>query len=437
MKKLNFYQNKIAVIGLGYVGLPLSIEFSKKFKVVGYDLSLDRINNIKKRKNIYEISKKNYPQINSIKLTNNRNLLKTCNIFIITVPTPVHKNNKPDLRLLIKATKDVAKIMKHGDLVIFESTVYPGTTEDICIPILEKISKLKLLSDKKNNEKNKPCFLCGYAPEGINPTDGAHLLPVTNKIVSCSTIRAAKFLKKLYKTIIKAKVLIVDTIKVAEASKMLENVQRDLNIALINELSIIYNKLGIKTLDVLKAAGSKWNFATFYPGFVGGHCIGVDPYYMAYKAKQMKVKSDLILGGRKINDNMSNYAGKKFVEILKKKSKSKNKKKKILIMGITFKENCRDVRNSKIVDLYRYLHKKKIIIDLFDPVADHKDLKKLYGLSLIKKINRNTYDGIIIAVRHLKFTEIGIKKIRSFSKNNSAIFDLKSLFPEEKTDFSL
>ncbi len=437
MKKLNFYNNKIGIIGLGYVGLPLALEFSKKFQVVGYDISLDKINNIKKRKNISEIPRKKYSQLNSIKLTNNISLLKTCNIFIITVPTPVHKNNKPDLSLLIKATHGIAKILKHEDLIIFESTVYPGTTEEICIPILEKISKLKLLSDKKSNLKNKPFFLCGYAPERINPTDRTHSLPDTNKIVSGSTIRTAKFLKKLYKIIIRAKVVMVDTIKIAEASKMLENVQRDLNIALINELSIIYNKLGIKTLDVLKAAGSKWNFATFYPGLVGGHCIGVDPYYMAYKAKQMKVKSDLILGGRKINDSMSNYVGKKFLSILKKKNKSKNKKKRLLIMGITFKENCPDVRNSKIVDLYRFLRKRKITVDLFDPIANYKDLKKLYGLNLIKKINRNTYDGIIIAVRHLKFAKIGIKKIRNFSKNNSTIFDLKSLFPEEKTDFSL
>ncbi len=435
MKKINFYNNKIAVIGLGYVGLPLAIEFSKKFKVVGYDLDLDKINNIKKRKNISEITKKNYSQINSIELTNNKNLLKPCNIFIITVPTPVKKNNKPDLSFLIKATKDVAKIIKQGDLVIFESTVYPGTTEEICVPILEKISKLKLLSDKKNKVKNRPFFLCGYAPERINPTDRTHLLPDTNKIVSGSTAGITKFLKKLYKTIIKAKVLPVSTIKVAEASKMLENVQRDLNIALINELSIIYNKIGIKTLDVLKAAGTKWNFATFYPGLVGGHCIGVDPYYMAFKAKQMKVKSELILGGRKINDNMPNYVGKKFLSILKKKNNSK--KKKILIMGITFKENCPDVRNSKIVDLYRFLNKRKVTVDIFDPIANYKDLKKLHGLNLIKKINHNSYDGIIIAVRHLKFVEMGLKKIRSFSKKNSTIFDLKSLFPEEKTDFSL
>ena len=392
---MKFYKNKIAIIGLGYVGLPLAVEFSKKFKVIGYDIDSKKIENLKKRKKISEISKKNFSQLKSIKLTNDKNLLKNCNIFIITVPTPVHKNNKPDLSLLIKATNDVGKIIKDGDLVIFESTVYPGTTEEICVPILEKNSNLTFLSDEKSKLSKKPHFLCGYAPERINPHDRTHLLPNTNKIICGSTRKSTIFMQKLYKTIIKKQVFAAANIKVAEASKMIENVQRDLNIALINELSIIFNKLGIKTLDVLKAAGTKWNFSKFYPGLVGGHCIGVDPYYMAHKAKLLKVKSDLILGGRKINDGMANYTGKIFLNSLQKKIKN-NKKKRVLIMGVTFKENCPDVRNSKVMDLYQYLKKKKVIIDLYDPIANKHEFEKLYKTKLINKIRENFYDGILI-----------------------------------------
>ena len=436
MNKKIFFKNKIGVIGLGYVGLPLAVEFSKKFKVVGYDLDYNKIKNIKKRKNINEINKKDYHRLKSIKLTNDKNLLRSCNIFIITVPTPVHKNNKPDLSMLIKATKSVAKIIKSGDLVIFESTVYPGTTEEVCVPILEKISKLKLLNDEKNEFNNDSYFFCGYAPERINPHDRTHLLPNTNKIVCGSSKKSTLFIKRLYKTIIKKKVFAAANIKVAEASKMIENVQRDLNIALINELSIIFNKLGIKTLDVLNAAGTKWNFSKFYPGLVGGHCIGVDPYYMAHKAKLLKVKSELILGGRKINDKMPAYTGKKFISYLNKKNKS-NFKKRVLIMGVTFKENCPDVRNSKVMDLYKYLKSKKIYVDLYDPVANIDEFEKLYKTRLIKKIRSNFYDGILISVRHLKFVKLGFKKIKKFAKKDSIVFDLKSIFPKEKTDFSL
>ena len=436
MNKFNFFKNKIGIIGLGYVGLPLAVEFSKKFQVVGYDLDVKKIKNISKKKNISEIDKKNYHRLKEIKFTYDKNHLKNCNIFIITVPTPVHKNNKPDLSLLIKATTDVAKIIKNGDLVIFESTVYPGTTEDICIPILEKISKLKLRNKKNYKTIVEPYFTCGYAPERINPHDRTHLLPNTNKIICGSDKLTTVFVKKLYKTIIKKKVFAAANIKVAEASKMIENVQRDLNIALINELSIIFNKLGIKTLDVINAAGTKWNFSKFYPGLVGGHCIGVDPYYMAHKAKLLKVKSELILGGRKINDKMATYTGKKFLQHLNKKNRS-TKIKKVLIMGVTFKENCPDVRNSKVMDVYYYLKNKKIKVDLYDPIANVSQFEKLYKLKLIKKINKNFYDGILISTRHLEFVRLGLNNIKKYAKKNSVVFDLKSVFPEEKTDFSL
>ena len=326
--------------------------------------------------------------------------------------------------MLINATKKISKIIKPKDLIIFESTVFPGTTEEVCIPIIEKYSKLKLYN---KNLKTHKVFYCGYSPERINPTDKTHTIYNTNKIVSGHDIRVTKFIKNLYQKIIKAKVFAAKSIKVAEASKMIENIQRDLNIALINELSIIFNKQGIKTLDVLKAASTKWNFSEFYPGLVGGHCIGVDPYYMAYKAKKLNVKSDLILGGRKINDKMPFYVAKKFFNSFKK---FKNRKiNKILIMGVTFKENCPDVRNSKVMDIYKYLNNKKFTIDLFDPVANSKEFFQ-FTKKIVKKIKPNKYDGIIIAVRHNVFKNLGLKKIKSYAKMRSIIFDLKTIFPK-------
>ncbi len=434
MKYNNVFKNKIGVIGLGYVGLPLAVEFSKKFQVYGYDTNKSKIKNLVNKVKISEIDQKNFKQINSIKISNNPKALKKCDIFIITVPTPIFHNKKPDLRMLLQATKTVGKLLKPKDLVIFESTVFPGTTEDICIPILEKKSKLKLFDKSKKFDNN--FFWCGYSPERINPSDRSHLLPKTNKLVSGSNHEVSYFLKKLYRKIIHASVITTPNIKVAEASKILENVQRDLNIALMNEVSKIYNKLGINTLDVINAAGTKWNFEKFYPGLVGGHCIGVDPYYMAHKAKKLKAKCQLILGGRKINDEMPKYIARKFSEKIKKLPTKE--KKKILIMGVTFKENCPDIRNSKVVDLYKVLKKdKKLIIDLYDPIANENDFKKLYKLKLIKNLDPNQYDGVIIAVRHRIFKNIGFKKIKTFLKNKFVLFDLKSLFPKNKKSFNL
>jgi len=434
MKFKNIFKNKIGIIGLGYVGLPLAIEFSKKFKVYGYDLKKDRITNLKKANNIPEIEQKNLKLFKSIKFTNNSRDLKKCDIYIITVPTPIFANKNPDLRMLLLATKTIGKMLKHKDIVIFESTVFPGTTEDICIPILEKNSKLKLFKKKRKIENGY--FWCGYTPERINPSDRTHLLQKTNKLVSGSSLEVSNFLKILFKKIIKASVVITPNIKVAEASKILENVQRDLNIALMNEVSIVFNKIGINTIDVIKAAGTKWNFEKFYPGLVGGHCIGVDPYYMAYKAKKIKAKCDLILGGREINEQMPKYIANKF---LSKINKIKNKdKKKVLIMGVTFKENCPDVRNSKIVDIINILKKdKKLNLDLYDPIANEKEFNSLYNLGLKKEIMYNSYDGIIIAVRHLAFKKIGLKKIKSYLKKDSILFDIKSTFPKGNADFSL
>jgi len=436
MKQLSLFDNKIAILGLGYIGLPLLVEFSKKFSVIGFDINLNRIKKLKKRINIPEIHTKDYRYLKNISLTNNKYLLKSCNIFIIAVPTPIYQNKKPDLRSLISATKIVASLLKPKDLVIYESTVYPGTLEEICIPLLEKISKLVSLKDvnklKLKNHNN--FFSYGYSSERINPSDRTHVLKNVNKIVAGSTINVTKFMKKFYKSIIKAKIYNVKNIKTAEASKMLENIQRDLNIALMNEVSIIFHKMGINTLDVINAASTKWNFASFYPGLVGGHCISVDPYYMSYKAKKIGIKSKLITSGRMINDNMAKYVSKVFLSQLKQVRRTK---KKVLIMGITFKENCEDIRNSKIVDLYKYISKKDISVDIYDPIANLSEVKKMYNLTLIKRISNNTYDGIIIAVRHLKFKSLGLKKIKTFCKKDSVIFDLKSLFYNQKTNFSL
>lgn len=431
-----FFNNRIAVLGLGYVGLPLAIEFSRKFNVVGYDINLNKIKNLKKKINIPEISKNDYHYLDRITFARKKNLLKSCNIFIITVPTPIYPNKKPDLRSLTNATEVVANLLKPKDLVIYESTVYPGTLEEICIPRLEKISKLKCLKDDNELKlkKTENYFTCGYSSERMNPSDRTHILKNVNKVVAGSTKETAIFMKKLYQSIISANVYVVKNIKTAEASKMLENIQRDLNIALMNEVSIIFNKMGIKTIDVINAAATKWNFSTYYPGLVGGHCIGVDPYYMSFKAKKIGVNSKLITNGRVVNDNMAKYVSKNFLDQLKKKNK---KKKKILIMGITFKENCEDIRNSKVVDLYKYIVSKDVLVDIYDPLANPKDLKKMYNLKLIKKISKNTYDGIIIAVRHLEFKTLGLKKIKNFCKKDHIIFDLKSLFINQKTDFSL
>lgn len=435
MVKNSFFNNRIAVLGLGYVGLPLAIEFSKKFNVVGFDINLNKIKNLKEKKNIFEIPKKDYRYLNRINFISDKNLLKLCNIFIVTVPTPIYHNKKPDLRFLINATDVIANLLKPKDLVIYESTVYPGTIEEICIPKLEKVSKLKCLNDDSElNQKNiLNYFTCGYSSERMNPSDRTHTLKNVNKIVAASTKKTAIFMKNLYQKIISAKVYIVKNIKTAEASKMLENVQRDLNIALMNEVSIIFNKMGIKSTDVINAAATKWNFSVFYPGLVGGHCIGVDPYYLSYKAKKIGIKSKLIVSGRIINDNMAKHVSKVFLNKLKKN----DKQKKILLMGITFKENCKDIRNSKVVDIYKYITSKGVLVDIYDPMADPKELKKMYNLKLIKKVSKKKYDGIIIAVRHLEFKTLGLKKIRTFCKKNSVIFDLKSLFINQKTDFSL
>ena len=418
---------RLAVFGLGYVGLPLAYEFSKKFITFGFDSSSKRINQIFNHIDSNDQLSKDDLKKSKIIITKKKNQLSSVNFFIVTVPTPINSKKKPDLKYIRKATKDIATILKKGDIVVFESTVYPGLTREICIPILEKISKLKLNQD----------FYCGYSPERINPGDKGKTLTKINKIVSGSNIFALNEIYSVYKKIIKAKVIKTSSIEIAEAAKVIENTQRDLNIGLINELSQIFNKLNISTEEVLKAASTKWNFNYFKPGLVGGHCIGVDPYYLTYKSKLLGHQPKIILAGRTVNDNMSKYVAKN-VKIKLKKINSKIKK--ILILGCTFKENCPDIRNSKIFDLYNFLVRdnKNNKVSIYDPVADIKEVLQNQNINLIKKIKKNFYDIIILAVPHNEFKKKSFKNLKKlYGKKLSYLFDLKFFYDKKFSDFRL
>ena len=373
MTKINSIRKnlKIAVVGLGYVGLPLAIELGKKFLTIGYDINKIRVNELKNGIDInQEIKKKDISSLKNLNFSNDVEKIKQCNCYIITVPTPIFSNKKPNLKYIFEATEVVGKILKLGDLVIYESTVYPGLTEEECVPILEKYSNLQFNKD----------FFCGYSPERINPGDKSKNIRTIKKITSGSTPKAALLVDSIYSSIIEAGTYRVSSIKIAEAAKVIENTQRDLNIALMNELSILFNKLNLNTEDVLKAAGSKWNFLPFRPGLVGGHCIGVDPYYLTYKAEEVGYKPKIILAGRKLNDDMGNIVVKQLTSLMRKK-RIKIKNSKILIMGLVFKENCTDLRNSGIYNVIKILKKFKCKIDLYDPWADSAEVKSLYNIS--------------------------------------------------------
>ena len=424
-KKTN--QLKIAIIGLGYVGLPLALEFAKKKIVIGFDVEKKRIKQLKVGfdKN-FETTKKEIKKIKKIKFTSNEEDLKLANCFIITVPTPIKKNKKPELKPLLSASKTVGKFIKKGDLIIYESTVYPGCVEEQCVPVLEKFSKLNFNKD----------FFCGYSPERINPGDKKHNITNIKKVTSGSTHKIAQLVDDLYKEIVKVGTHKAPSIKVAEAAKVIENTQRDLNIALINELSILFNKLNIDTKAVLDAAGSKWNFLPFKPGLVGGHCIGVDPYYLTFKAENIGYYPKIVLAGREINDNMGKHVALELIKKMKKK-KIKIRGSKVLILGLTFKENCADIRNSGIQSVIKDLKKYKCKIDLQDPWADKNEIKQTYDQYPISKLNQNTYDAVLIAVAHEKFKRRGLKYISKLCKKNNVIYDLKYLFPNDKIDLRL
>jgi len=420
LEKLN-----IGIIGMGYVGLPLAIEFSKKVKVLGFDINSERINQLKKKIDITnEVSKKELSNLKKISFSSNFKDLINCKIYIITVPTPINYNNKPNLKPLIRATNLVSKILKKNDIVIYESTVFPGTTEEICGPILEKSSGLKI---------NKNLFL-GYSPERINPGDKNKKITDIVKITSGSNPKTKKAVTKLYSTIIKAGIYEAETIKIAEAAKIIENTQRDLNIALVNELSLIFKKMKISTEKVLKAAETKWNFIPFRPGLVGGHCIGVDPYYLTYKSKQIGYNPQIILAGRNLNNQMPSKVFRDIISLAEKRKM--NSKLKVLILGLTFKENCPDTRNSKSLDLFDHFKKKKMKVSCFDPFCKfwNKEFKKKYNV--IENINKKNFDVVIIAVKHKYFIKLK-EKIYKLCNPKGFVYDIKYILPENNNNYRL
>lgn len=415
---------KIAIIGLGYVGLPLAIEFAKKRQVVGFDINEKRIkdlkNNIDSTKEVSEADLKN---LNNLVFTSSKDDISDCQIFIVTVPTPVHLDKGPNLGPLIEASKLVGKYLKKGDIVIYESTVYPGATEEECVPVLENASNLTY----------NQSFFCGYSPERINPGDKARPVTKIKKITSGSNEDVANEIDALYQEIITAGTFKASSIRVAEAAKVIENTQRDLNIALMNELSMIFNKLDINTEDVLEAAGTKWNFLPFKPGLVGGHCIGVDPYYLIHKAESVGVKPNLIHSARQVNEGMGSHITKNVLNLLKQKGIT-IKGSKILIMGITFKENCPDIRNTRVVDLVSDLNNHECVVDVYDPYAHNEEVFNEYQIHLTDHLADDEYDAIIFAVAHDDFKKMTIKDARKLLKANGIIYDVKYLFNADEVD---
>tara|TARA_Y100000389_G_C17398944_1_gene484184 strand:- start:104 stop:1381 length:1278 start_codon:yes stop_codon:yes gene_type:complete len=420
---------KITIVGLGYVGLPLALEFGKKYSTTGFDIDKSRIEQLNKKKDRNnEFTKKDFEYSKKLKFKDNLNEDNDSSIYIVTVPTPVTKKNKPDLSLVESACILIGRKIKKNDIIVFESTVYPGATEDVFVPILEKISGLKSKKD----------FFYGYSPERINPGDKKNKLRDILKIVSGSDVKTANKLKKIYGSIIKGGIYLAESIKIAEAAKVIENTQRDLNIALVNELALIFNKLNLDTNKVLDAANTKWNFINFRPGLVGGHCIGVDPYYLTYKAKKVGYNSKVILAGRKINNYLPIYITKNLIKKLNEKFKIK--KFKILIMGYTFKENCADIRNTKVENIMHQLTKHGSKVDIFDDHVNVNDFKKNYKKKLINKvkdIQKNFYHSVIIAVRHSSFKKIKYNEIKSFIVKGGLIYDLKNVFPKNEETLKL
>ena len=424
---------KIAIIGLGYVGLPLAIEFGKKFKVLGFDINQSRIeelNLLNDRTNeadlvglekAMEMAKSNEGA--GLNFSSNVEDLKNHDVFIVTVPTPIDQFKAPDLTPLLKASEMLGTVIKKGDIVIYESTVYPGCTEEDCVPVLEKYSGLKFNED----------FFCGYSPERINPGDKVNTLTKIKKVTSGSTPEVAEVVDQLYKSIITAGTHKAPSLKVAEASKAIENAQRDVNISFVNELALIFDRMGIDTNDVLDAAGTKWNFLKYKPGLVGGHCIGVDPYYLAHKAESLGYHPQVILSGRRVNDNMGLFVANKLIKLLIAKDHVISKSN-VLVLGITFKEDCPDIRNSKVIDIIEEFQQFNINVDVYDPHADEHEVSEEYGIKLIEKINK-TYSGIILAVAHKEFLELDLDQLKS--SNSSVIFDTKAFLNRSLIDARL
>jgi UDP-N-acetyl-D-glucosamine/UDP-N-acetyl-D-galactosamine dehydrogenase len=424
MSQFSLRNCKIGVVGLGYVGLPLAVEFGRHFRTVGFDIKAARIAELKKgRDSTLEVEPGELRAAKSLSYSTDVKDLKSCQVFIVTVPTPIDGYKRPDLTPIVRASELLGGVLKKNDIVVFESTVYPGCTEEIAVPILERLSGLKFNKD----------FFCGYSPERINPGDKQHRLPTIKKITSGSTPEVADFVDSMYASIIKAGTHKASSIRVAEAAKVIENTQRDVNIALINELALIFNRLGIDTEEVLEAAGTKWNFLPFRPGLVGGHCIGVDPYYLTHKAQEIGYHPEMILAGRRINDNMAIYVAERVAQLMITK-RIHVKGSRILMMGLTFKENCPDVRNSKVADVVRELQKYGAKVDVYDPWVDAAEAEHEYGIKPIRKPAKGKYDAIVLAVAHKEFRDLGIQAIRSFARKPHVLYDIKYVFPANEVD---
>lgn len=424
---ININEIKIAVIGLGYVGLPLAVEFGKYRSVVGFDINTKRIADLTSgTDHTLEVSDEELLQATHLSYSSDIQVLKDCNFFIVTVPTPIDEYKQPDLTPLVEASISIGSLLKKDDIVVYESTVYPGATEEVCIPVLEKISGLVFNQD----------FYAGYSPERINPGDKEHRVTNILKITAGSTPEVADFVDEVYNLIITAGTHKAPSIKVAEAAKVIENTQRDVNIALINELAVIFNKMDIDTEAVLQAAGTKWNFLPFRPGLVGGHCIGVDPYYLTHKAQAIGYNPEIILAGRRLNDGMGEYVTTQLIKTMIKE-RIQVDGARVLILGLSFKENCPDVRNTKIIDIVRELEEYNIEVDIYDPWVNTEEAKREYNITPIGKPLPNQYNGIILAVAHQEFIKMGVDTIRALGKDAHVLYDLKYVFTKDETDIRL
>ncbi|MCU0766632.1 MAG: Vi polysaccharide biosynthesis UDP-N-acetylglucosamine C-6 dehydrogenase TviB [Gammaproteobacteria bacterium] len=421
---LDLEQTRIGVIGLGYVGLPLAVEFGKRFAVTGFDLNPARIAELRAgRDSSLEVSPEELRAAGRLTCTTDESDLVDCNVYVVTVPTPIDEFKNPDLRPLESASRTLGRVLRRGDVAIFESTVYPGCTEEVCVPIMEAVSGLAFNTD----------FFVGYSPERINPGDKEHRVTSIRKVTSGSTPEVADYVDALYRTIITAGTHKASSIKVAEAAKVIENTQRDVNIALINELALIFQRLGIDTLEVLEAAGSKWNFLPFRPGLVGGHCIGVDPYYLTHKAQAIGYHPEIILAGRRINDSMGNHVARETVKLMIKRG-MQVAGARVLVLGLTFKENCPDLRNTRVVDIVAELKSFGVDVDVHDPWINADEAEHEYGIKPVAEAARGAYDAVIVAVAHRQFKALGIDGVRALGKPNAVVFDVKYLFPAAAVD---
>ncbi|CAM3957241.1 UDP-N-acetyl-D-galactosamine dehydrogenase [Kerstersia gyiorum] len=424
---MNLDEIKLAVVGLGYVGLPLAVEFGKKRPVIGFDINKKRIAELQQgTDSTLEVSNEELAEAHQLSYTADVNALREANVYIVTVPTPIDDYKRPDLTPLIKASETIGGVLKRGDIVIYESTVYPGATEEDCVPVLERVSGLKFGTD----------FHAGYSPERINPGDKQHRVSTIKKVTSGSNPKVAELVDQLYGSIIVAGTHKAPSIRVAEAAKVIENTQRDVNIALINELALIFNRMGIDTEAVLQAAGTKWNFLPFRPGLVGGHCIGVDPYYLTHKAQAIGYHPEIILAGRRLNDDMGRYVVSQLVKAMTRK-RIMVQGSRVLIMGLTFKENCPDLRNTRVVDIVKELKEYNVEVDVYDPWVDPAEAQHEYGITPVAQPEAGQYDGIILAVSHHQFVEMGVEAIRKLGKPDHVLYDLKYVLLESESDVRL